>query len=333
MTQKSWLLLIVLVHHCISSDVHFATFSAATDWHSEETLHQLSFTVEKYGFAFFKMTENDKDLYKLAYPAILSFFRSTSNCTSKYLPDQDLNFSIWREQDIFYGYVNYQTIKPYQQCRCFMIPVQNNEIMNHPSNPWKDNENVWKFANSIINHSLKVLYHIIGYILEQKMKFSNICIDIDKYFDELLGKNPSTHIGINYFNSNELNKNIKCGMVEHTDAGFLSMFVLNSRGLQIQYDNQWIDIDYYPNKFIINLGAMLELLTNGIVKAIRHKVKTIENGERLSFGIFLNADIEGNVYRLLQNNTLKPIKTVLQQFQDAFQEYLSDTSTEQVHII
>eukprot|EP01084_Bolivina_argentea_P088013 158889_1 len=168
-----WILLIAFVSDCISSDLHFPTFSTSTDWESQETFNQLSIAIQKYGFAFFEMTENDQNLYKLAYPDILSFFHSTSNWSTEYLPNQDLNFSIWRQQNIFYGYVNYQTIKPYQQCRCFMIPVQNDKILNHPSNPWKNNKHIWKFAHSIINHSLKVLYHIIRHILLQQFHFTN----------------------------------------------------------------------------------------------------------------------------------------------------------------
>merc|ERR1712113_1375347 len=103
----------------------------------------------------------------------------------------------------------------------------------------------------------------------------------------------------------------------HTDSDFISLIAATSGGMQIEYANEWIDIEYRPQHMVINFGTMLELLTNGAVKAVRHRVKMIEEGERLSFGIFVNADLEGFVYRS-QNHTLVPVKTVLQHFQDSF---------------
>jgi isopenicillin N synthase-like dioxygenase len=61
-------------------------------------------------------------------------------------------------------------------------------------------------------------------------------------------------------------------------------------GLQVQLDNpkQWVNVDVVPYALVINTGRCLERFTNGILKAINHRV-TLLREERLSIPFFLGA--------------------------------------------
>jgi isopenicillin N synthase-like dioxygenase len=61
-------------------------------------------------------------------------------------------------------------------------------------------------------------------------------------------------------------------------------------GLQVQLDNpkQWLNVDVVPYAFVVNTGRCLERFTNGILKAINHRV-TLLKEERLSIPFFLGA--------------------------------------------
>ncbi|CAF2966634.1 unnamed protein product [Rotaria sp. Silwood2] len=61
-------------------------------------------------------------------------------------------------------------------------------------------------------------------------------------------------------------------------------------GLQVQLDNpkRWINVDVVPYAFVVNAGRCLERLTNGLLKAINHRV-TLLKQERLSIPFFLSA--------------------------------------------
>jgi isopenicillin N synthase-like dioxygenase len=62
------------------------------------------------------------------------------------------------------------------------------------------------------------------------------------------------------------------GISEHTDWGFITLLCTTETGLQVKINNEWIDVPVIPNHFIVNIGDMLEILTNGIYKSTEHRV-------------------------------------------------------------
>ncbi|KAK2383926.1 protein SRG1 [Trifolium repens] len=57
-------------------------------------------------------------------------------------------------------------------------------------------------------------------------------------------------------------------------------------GLQIKKDGLWIPVKPLPNAFIINLGDMLEMATNGIYRSIEHRAMVNSEKERFSIATF-----------------------------------------------
>ncbi|KAI8001560.1 Codeine O-demethylase [Camellia lanceoleosa] len=53
----------------------------------------------------------------------------------------------------------------------------------------------------------------------------------------------------------------------------------------------WIPIKPLPNAFIVNIGDMLEMVTNGIYKGIEHRATVNSEKERLSIATFLGANL------------------------------------------
>ncbi|KAK7359520.1 hypothetical protein VNO77_01481 [Canavalia gladiata] len=84
------------------------------------------------------------------------------------------------------------------------------------------------------------------------------------------------------------------GLNPHSDAGGLTMLLQANEveGLQIRKDEHWIPVKPLPNAFIINLGDMLEIITNGIYRSIEHRVTINTEKERLSVATFYNPGID-----------------------------------------
>jgi len=61
----------------------------------------------------------------------------------------------------------------------------------------------------------------------------------------------------------------------------LSLDPLHPKGLQVQIDNEWVDVPFIENSFVLNVGAMLSRWTNGAWKAALHRV-VFTPGQRLS---------------------------------------------------
>ncbi|CAN6270762.1 unnamed protein product [Urochloa humidicola] len=76
-------------------------------------------------------------------------------------------------------------------------------------------------------------------------------------------------------------------MVPHSDWGFLTVLLQNqSAGLQALYNNQWIDIMPTPGTFVVNIGDLLQLVSNDNLKSAEHRVLAMSAGPRLSIASY-----------------------------------------------
>ncbi|KAL1357523.1 hypothetical protein AAHE18_05G260800 [Arachis hypogaea] len=57
-------------------------------------------------------------------------------------------------------------------------------------------------------------------------------------------------------------------------------------GLQVLYENQWIDITPIPGALIINLGDLMQLITNSKFVSSKHRVLAQKTGPRVSVACF-----------------------------------------------
>ncbi|CAH1439487.1 unnamed protein product [Lactuca virosa] len=87
------------------------------------------------------------------------------------------------------------------------------------------------------------------------------------------------------------------GLTPHSDAvGITILLQLNEvEGLQIKKDGIWIPIKPLPNAFIVNIGDILEIVTNGQYKSIEHRAIVNSEKERLSIATFLSPNLDGDL--------------------------------------
>ncbi|CUH80417.1 isopenicillin N synthase family dioxygenase [Tropicibacter naphthalenivorans] len=86
------------------------------------------------------------------------------------------------------------------------------------------------------------------------------------------------------------------GIAAHTDYGCLTLLGTDGvPGLEVlTTDGDWLPVEARPGEFIINFGEMLEMWTNGQVKATLHRVKG-SSDERISVPLFFNPNHDTNV--------------------------------------
>ncbi|OIV92472.1 hypothetical protein TanjilG_02235 [Lupinus angustifolius] len=104
------------------------------------------------------------------------------------------------------------------------------------------------------------------------------------------------------------------GLTPHSDgAGVTILLQLNEvEGLQIRKHGKWLPIKPLPNAFIVNIGEMLEIVTNGIYKSIEHRAMVNSSKERMSFATFLFPKYDGVLgpaSTLVNQNTQAQYKT------------------------
>ncbi len=76
----------------------------------------------------------------------------------------------------------------------------------------------------------------------------------------------------------------------HTDIDLFTILPFaTEKGLQLELNGQWLNVVVPSDAFIINVGDMLENMTNGIFKSCKHRVFASEpNKERFSMVFFVH---------------------------------------------
>jgi isopenicillin N synthase-like dioxygenase len=100
------------------------------------------------------------------------------------------------------------------------------------------------------------------------------------------------------------------GIGSHTDYECFTLLFATASGLQIiDKQGRWIDVSLVENTMILNIGDMMEILSNGRYVATRHRVKTVKE-ERYSFALFHACDYDYVVQPVVRGDAPRytPIK-------------------------
>ncbi|KAG4182666.1 hypothetical protein ERO13_A09G058100v2 [Gossypium hirsutum] len=82
------------------------------------------------------------------------------------------------------------------------------------------------------------------------------------------------------------------GTSRHTDTGFCTVILQDEiGGLQILHQNQWLDINPVRGALVVNLGDMMQLITNDKFVSIEHRVLANKKGPRISVASFFRTQL------------------------------------------
>nr|GMD04427.1 protein SRG1-like [Ipomoea batatas] len=85
------------------------------------------------------------------------------------------------------------------------------------------------------------------------------------------------------------------GITPHSDATMITILhqVNGVDGLQVKSeDGNWIPVEFHPDAFVVNVGDILEMFSNGLYKSAEHRVMVDPTKERISIAMFFNAKLE-----------------------------------------
>ncbi|MEQ1598390.1 MAG: 2-oxoglutarate and iron-dependent oxygenase domain-containing protein [Methylotenera sp.] len=92
------------------------------------------------------------------------------------------------------------------------------------------------------------------------------------------------------------------GIGAHTDYECFTILLATADGLEVQNGvAEWIDAPVIDDAFVINIGDMLEVLSNGFYMATMHRVRKVKQ-ERYSFPMFCACDYD---------TVIKPVESLL----------------------
>jgi isopenicillin N synthase-like dioxygenase len=87
------------------------------------------------------------------------------------------------------------------------------------------------------------------------------------------------------------------GVGAHKDSGLLSLLLQDEQGgLQVQTAEGWVDVVPRTGALVVNIGELLELASDGYLRATLHRVITPPVGrERISAAFFLGSRLDATV--------------------------------------
>lgn len=91
------------------------------------------------------------------------------------------------------------------------------------------------------------------------------------------------------------------GVGAHKDSGLLTLLFVEpgKGGLQVERDGRWIDAEPVEDAFIVNIGELLEVATDGYLVATKHRVIAPPAGEeRISVPFFYNPGYDARIPKL-----------------------------------
>jgi 2'-deoxymugineic-acid 2'-dioxygenase/mugineic-acid 3-dioxygenase len=84
------------------------------------------------------------------------------------------------------------------------------------------------------------------------------------------------------------NPSVTLGLPPHCDRDLIAL-LLPARvpGLEVAYKGDWIKVQPVPRAFVVNFGQQLEVVTNGVLKSVEHRVMTNSALARTSVAMFI----------------------------------------------
>ncbi|XP_021821166.1 1-aminocyclopropane-1-carboxylate oxidase homolog 1-like [Prunus avium] len=88
------------------------------------------------------------------------------------------------------------------------------------------------------------------------------------------------------------------GLTSHSDPGVLTVVLQDHMGgLQVKHGEDWVDVKPVPGALVINVGDLLQIMSNGEYKSVDHRVLANSNREpRVSTAVFFNPSNREGTY-------------------------------------
>lgn len=114
------------------------------------------------------------------------------------------------------------------------------------------------------------------------------------YFEPTLTPHPEVLVKIIRYPAQERAHNTGQGVGLHNDSGLLSFIMQDDvGGLQVQIGDELVDATPLPGALILNIGEMLQIATDGYLRATKHRVVSPPSGrQRISVAYFFNPAME-----------------------------------------
>ncbi|ESZ31341.1 hypothetical protein X732_30505 [Mesorhizobium sp. L2C066B000] len=104
---------------------------------------------------------------------------------------------------------------------------------------------------------------------------------------------------------------------KHTDNGFFTLLLqeeLPTRSLQVWFGGHWVPAPSLPDSLVVNLGDMLQALSDDRFKSTPHQVVHTGPTDRISLPFFIYPDIDARLTSRQGKQTFSVAEVMLRNF-------------------
>ncbi|KAF1897459.1 hypothetical protein Lal_00035164 [Lupinus albus] len=194
-----------------------------------------------------------------------------------------------------------------------------------------------RYCNRDLNHNLKHWTNLMWWykVRDETMEYSRQLQVLGKHLFQLLSEAlglkhdhlegmdcAKGHLILSHYYPACPEPELTMGTTRHSDPDFLTILIQDQiGGLQVLNQNEWIDVPPVPGALVVNIGDLLQLISNDKFKSVEHRVLANHRGPRVSVACFLTPHlypttrVYGPIKELLsQNNPPVYRETSLQDF-------------------
>ncbi|KAE8776961.1 Protein SRG1 [Hordeum vulgare] len=134
---------------------------------------------------------------------------------------------------------------------------------------------------------------VANIVLQNMAKLLNLD---EEYFTNKFADTSYTLVGFNYYPPCPKPDHV-FGLRPHTDGSAITVNFIDAdvSGLQFEKNSTWYNVPIVPTALVVNIGDVMEILSNGFFKSLMHRVVTNTEKERLSLAMFYSLDMEMDI--------------------------------------